>query len=205
MSLTLYYDTETQDMLNFKERSAHESQPHIVQIAGLLYCDQLKRVVQSIDLTIMAEGWEIPESVADIHGITTELSKSIGISEIAAIDAFLVLAEKADVIKAHNKKFDYRIVRTSCIRYAGEISTENWANYDHQCTLEATRKYLEPINKQRDDMGFEKISGSLGSIYEHLFNKPLENAHTAMADAKACMEVDLELERRKNLDLDFGE
>ena len=203
MSLTLYYDTETQDMLNFKEHSAHESQPHMVQIAALLYCDELKRVVNSIDFTIKADGQEIPESVANIHSITTELSQRIGICEIAALDAFLVLAEKADTIKAHNKKFDYRIVRTSCIRYGGESNTENWAGYDHQCTLEATREYLKPINAERATDGFDKISASLGSIYEHLFGKPLENAHTAMTDAKACMEVDLELQARKQLNLDF--
>jgi DNA polymerase-3 subunit epsilon len=203
MSLILYYDTETQDMLNFKERSAHESQPHIVQIAGLLYCDELKRVVNSIDLTVMADGWEIPEDVSKIHGITTELSQKIGVEEEWALQCFLLLVSKADAIKAHNKNFDYRVVRTSCMRHSSENNVEKWAEQNHQCTLEATREYLKPINAERLEEGFDKISASLGSIYEHLFDKPLENAHTAMADAVACMEVDLELQARKQLNLEF--
>lgn len=203
MSLTLYYDTETNDMVKFSERSAHESQPHIVQVAALLYCEELKRVVQSIDLTIKADGWDIPTETSDIHGITTELSQRIGVDEVNALNSFLVLVSKADEIKAHNKNFDYRVVRTACMRHSSENNVDKWEEQNHQCTLQATREYLKPINAERKEEGFDKISGSLGSIYEHLFDKPLENAHTAMADAVACMEIDLELQSRKNLSFDF--
>lgn len=188
MNTIIFYDTETTGLPNWSVPSEDESQPHLVQL-GFVVCNaDTKEVIKEVEVIIKPEGWVIPEEVAAIHGITTDKALEVGISEIDAIQMLLdeYLIYSADRV-AHNKTFDQRIIRIGLKRYGYSAEViEQWADKDsHHCTMTMAKPLMQLLPKNR--YGFK--SPKLEEAYEHYTGKKLENAHTALADAKACMEI----------------
>ena len=66
-----------------------------------------------------------------------------------------------------------------------------WKDGAAECTQRLATPILKlPPTAKMIAAGFRKHkSASLGEAYQHFMGKPLENAHSAMADARACMDV----------------
>lgn len=176
-TLLLGYDTETTGLPVWKEPSGSVNQPHLVQLAAVLIDSVTKKVVQSMDVIIKPDGWVIPDEVAAIHGITTEKALAIGIPEKLALEMFLAMRGDAERV-AFNKTFDQRIIRIAAKRYLDEAAQNKWAiKEDHHCAMQMTRK----------DIGGKQPK--LADAYHHYTGKELVDAHSAIADTKACMEV----------------
>lgn len=180
MKTILFFDTETTGLPNWKEPSDSKSQPHPVQIGAILADSETKKVIKTLDVIIKPDGWTIPEEVSEIHGITTEIAESKGIPEAEALQQFMDLYAKSSLRVAHNTTFDNRIIRISLKRYIPDlVSDEEWKDRDrYYCTL---------INARKQMGG--KSGHTLTECYAHYTGKELEGAHTAMADAEACMHV----------------
>lgn len=181
----LAYDSETTGLPDWKAPSEAPQQPHIVQLAGLLCDDATGKVLSSIDLIVRPEGWEIPADVAEVHGITHEMAMDLGVSERTAVEALIELHKVADTRLGHNERFDMRIVRIALMRYPGLMCEDAWKEAKGECTGLLTKNIMcmEPRNR------FGYKMPKLGEAYEHFIGKPLENAHSAYADAKACWDV----------------
>lgn len=176
--LVFAYDTETTGIPDWKIPSDDPSQPHLVQLAGILADTDSREIISSVDLIIRPDGWEIPDEVAAIHGITTEKALQVGVPEPLALEMFMTLWDSRLRI-AHNRTFDQRIMRIAAKRYGDNQMIERWADKDnHDCTMLGSKA----------PMGITKWP-KLSEAYEHFTGKPLENAHSAMADARACLEV----------------
>jgi DNA polymerase-3 subunit epsilon len=192
MNLGLFYDTETTGLPDWKNPSEEESQPHLVQLAALLADMDEKKIIQSMDVIIKPDGWEIPDEVSEVHGITSELAEMVGIPEEQALDMFLSLWDGRDRI-SHNKTFDQRIIRIATKRYCDEEIIEAWADKDsHHCTMLQAKPIMQllPMNRY----GFK--SPRLSEAYKFFTGNELENAHTAMADAQACLEIYFAMKER---------
>ncbi|WP_345873030.1 3'-5' exonuclease [Shewanella algae] len=174
-----FLDTETTGLPDWKSPSDAEHQPHLVQLACILADDQTGETLEKFEVIVKPDGWIIPDEVAAIHGITTERALAEGIPEREALDKLLELVSKADKRGAHNKTFDQRIIRIGLKRYGySEEVQEAWAQKDDfECTMRLFQKK------------FGGKSTALSKCFEQLTGKTLEDAHTAMADTKACMEV----------------
>ncbi len=178
MKTVLPYDTETTGMPEWKVPSDDPKQPHIVQLAAVLCNADTRQKIQSIDLIIKPDGWEIPEEMTAIHGISTELAHDVGVSEKLAVEMLLDLCGDADRI-AYNKTFDQRIIRIALKRYGfGEEIMEKWAQKDNH----------------HDSMRMvQKVHGGktmkLADAYNLVTGKTLENAHSAMADTLAAKDI----------------
>jgi DNA polymerase-3 subunit epsilon len=177
MNLALVFDTETTGLPLFKEPSEGDNQPHIVQLAASLVDLDTQKVVQSMDVIIKPDGWIIPDETAAIHGITTEHALAVGIPEKLALEMFLALWAGRIRI-AHNTTFDNRIIRIATKRFCSEEAQEQWHAGEYFCTMVNARKVM-PIAK----------NPTLGEAYQHFTGKELVGAHSALADANACMEV----------------
>lgn len=176
------YDCETTGLPVWSQPSGDICQPHLVQLAAQLYDADTKQVIQAINLIVKPEGWEIPEEMTAIHGITNELALEVGVSEPFAVEMLLALRGDADRV-AYNKTFDQRIVRIAMKRYGmDEKDIERWAEKDdHHDPMRMFQKRYGGKNTKLVD-SYLKITG-----------KTLENAHSAMADTEACMEIFFEL------------
>ena len=181
MKFLLHYDVETTGFPDWKVPSDDPIQPHIVQLAAILCNAETKEVVESIDVIIKPEGWVIPQSTTDIHGISTRHALDVGIPEKEACLMLVNMLEMAGPTErvAYNKTFDQRIIRIALKRYfPGSDALDRWAiKEDHHCAMRMAKQAIGGKNPKLVD------------AYKHFTGNTLENAHNAMADTRACMDV----------------
>lgn len=190
MNLVLFYDTETTGLPDFKAPSEAEHQPHIVQLGARLVDLDTRVAISTLDVVIRPDGWEIPDEVSAIHGITTERAEQVGVSESLALGLLLEMWERAGPRIGHNESFDARIVRIAQHRF-DEAYIDAWKGAPAQCTqILATPILKLPPTPKMLKAGFNKNkSANLSEAYEFFTGRKLENAHSALADVDACMAV----------------
>ena len=177
MNTLFGYDTETTGLPIWKIPSDDVAQPHLVQLGAVLVDADTKKTIASLDVIIKPEGWVIPDEVAAIHGITTEMAMDVGIPEKLALEMFLALRGNSERV-AFNKTFDQRIIRIAAKRYLDQEAQDKWAvKEDHHCSMRMARA----------DIGGKQPK--LADAYRHYTGNELVDAHSAMADTKACMDV----------------
>lgn len=181
----IFYDTETTGLPIWGEPSEGDNQPHIVQLAAILVNPETRETREHIDVIIRPDGWIIPDDVAAIHGITTERAMDEGIPESVALDMLMSLWDPDALRVAHNQSFDERLVRIALKRFKDDDLAETWKTGKKACTglLSKPICQLLPTNKY----GFKMPK--LTEAYKHFMGVDLENAHSAMADTRACMAV----------------
>jgi len=190
MNLALFYDTETTGLPDFKAPSEAAHQPHIVQLAALLVDLDTRHTIQSMDVIIRPEGWEIPDEVSRVHGITTEHAAEVGIPESMAVSMFMGLWSGRNRV-AHNQQFDARILHIALMRHVSMETADIWKSGKAECTAVMSTPICQlPPTAKMVKAGFNKFkTPNLGEAYRHFTGKELENAHSAMADVLACRDV----------------
>jgi len=185
MNLVCAYDTETTGLPDWKNPSDSHHQPHLVQLAAILADEDTGKVISTLDLIIQPDGWDIPQEVADIHGITNEIANEVGVNEMIAVALFLQMVGSAKRL-AHNRTFDQRIIRIAAKRYFPENVQEKWAEKEnHDCTMMMAKPIMQMEPKGR--YGYK--SPKLSEAYQHFMGKELQDAHSAIADARACLDI----------------
>jgi len=180
----IFFDTETTGLPDWKSPSEAENQPHIVQIAARLVDMESLEIKQTLDLIIKPEGWTIPQETTDIHGITTDHAMNVGCSEKQALELFLNMWDGRLRI-AHNTTFDNRIIRIASKRYCDESISDAWKDGEYQCTGILSKPIMQMMPKNKYGFKMPKLS----EAYKFFTGKELENAHNALADVDACMEI----------------
>ena len=199
MNLALFYDTETSGLPLFSQPSEHPDQPHIVQLGAALVDLDTRKVRASLDVIIRPDGWTIPAVTSAIHGITTEMAMDLGVPAAHAIDMFLELwAQGSRVRIGHNESFDARILRIALMRHVDPRDrdlaipvSDEWKAGRAECTQRLATPFVKaPPSAKMLAVGRNHIkSANLGEAYQHFTGKPLEDAHSAMADVLGCMAV----------------
>lgn len=188
----LIYDTETTGLPLFKEPSEDPRQPHIVQLGALLVDLDSREVMAEMDVIIRPEGWVIPPEMTAIHGITQEIALERGIPAPYVLRTFRELWIQADLRVAHNEQFDARIVRIAAMRHpdAG-LDPDVWKAGQAECTQRLSTPILKlpPTDKMQKVGRFHFKSANLAEAYQHFMGQPIAGAHSAIADARACMAV----------------
>lgn len=197
MSKALFFDTETTGLPLFSEPSEHPDQPHIVQLAACLVDLDTRTTLASLDVIIRPHGWEIPAEVSAIHGITTEMAMDLGVPEAQAVDMFLALWGNRHRI-AHNESFDARILRIAIKRHLDTRNedhlvqlSDEWKAGQAECTARMTTPIccLPPTAKMLAARRNNHKTPKLTEAYRYFFGHDFENAHSALADVRACMDV----------------
>jgi len=199
MKTIVVYDTETTGLPHWKKPSESPDQPHIVQLCAVKVDADTREIIASIDVVVRPNGWDIPEETTQIHGITTEYAKAVGIQESVAT---LILYDfcHGSTRVAHNEPFDSRIIRIAAKRFMHETFAENWASGNSFCTAKAATPILQlppsesMVSKNID--GFKRPS--LMESYKYFHGREFENAHTAKADVMACLDVYWAIQEHNN-------
>jgi len=187
----LFFDTETTGLPDYRSPSNAPHQPHLVQLAHIL-CEDDGSDVEQANVIIRPDGWTIPDDVAAIHGITTEIAMEKGIPMAEAMDAFLTARRRAELRVAHNVSFDDRIMRIAMLRHGlvrEDIETlEAGRKF---CTVQATTTLVNlPPTEKMVAAGFNKPKPpKLIECIKHFFGEDLDGAHDAMVDVSACRRV----------------
>lgn len=193
------FDTETTGLPDWKAPSESAAQPHLVEIAIVLFAADGK-IGSSFEAIIRPDGWTIPEDISAIHGITTERAMDEGISEADAIEGFTDILLQADLDVAHNLSFDRRIARIAWMRYKGETFADFMKDRPGYCTALKSKAVCQlPPTEAMLKTSFKNTfkTPSLDEALMVLTNKPRVGAHRAMSDVMACCDVYFELVRRE--------
>jgi DNA polymerase III epsilon subunit-like protein len=181
----LFFDTETTGLPKNYRAPVHDSAnwPRMVQLAWGLW-DQ-DGVEQCGDQHIIRpEGYCIPDVVAKIHGITTEIATRDGLDLGEVLISLLPVFQDAPVVLAHNIEFDRKILGAEFFRKGFGDPLEG---KDLRCTMKESARFCAlPRNKWP----------KLAELHTCLFKEGFDNAHNALADVRACARCFFEMKRR---------
>lgn len=191
--MILFFDTETTGLPNERLPIGHPSQPYIVQLAAQL-CEGDGKPVAGFSL-IVDPGVPIPAGAANVHGITTERAVKFGVSTHFALSAFSHLYRNADLIVAHNSKFDKFVIETAIARHQNVKPLEK----AFFCTMEAAAPIVNlPPTERMLAAGITKPKPpKLEECIRYFFGEGLDGAHDAMVDVEACRRVYFHIVGRK--------
>lgn len=179
--LALIYDTETTGLPLWDQPSGDPAQPHLVQIAAALVCTDTRRDLAAINLTITPDGWDIPDDVVAVHGLTVDHCNTCGVPEVLALQVFMDLWHRADIRVGHAESFDARMLRIALKRYATDERADLWKSAPAFCTYAAAKKHMPKLGP--------KGSGSLKAVHRYYTGEDFEDVHTAEADMRATARV----------------
>lgn len=196
------FDTETQGLPLFSEPSEHPKQPHIVELAYVQYDTDTGERLPFCTL-IEPNGWTIPDEVIKIHGITNERAHAEGVDEAEALAGFHDAQRRADLRIAHNRSFDDRIMRIAYLRFMTEADADAFKVGKGACTqLMATPILkLPPTEKMKAAGRFHFKSANLTEAVKHFCGREHVGAHSALADAEACLDVWLAINAAKVMEV----
>ena len=125
---------------------------------------------------------KISRDAEKLTGITNELVQN-GVKEMEAVKSIIDFLPKKSLILAHNAPFDKSVLHRA-FNY--------WRVNDSNVTegMKNSRLiFLDTIPILKKALKLEKNQCKLGNIYQRLFNKSIENQHTAAADVIALKEI----------------
>lgn len=189
--MILAFDTETTGLPDWRSPSDAPHQPHLVQLAMILLGDDLVERA-SVSMIIKPDGWIIPDEVAAIHGITTDMASRLGVPEKLATDLYVSLLYGTGALAvAHNVDFDTRIMRIAMLRGGYDKDWQEQRKAESFCTMKAATPILNlPPTAKMVAAGFNKPKQpKLSECVLHFFGEELVGAHDALVDVRACLRV----------------
>jgi DNA polymerase-3 subunit epsilon len=196
MSYVLVVDTETDGLVKNHLPATDPGQPHLVQL-GLVLMTDLGQAVATVELIVKPEGYAIPDAAARVHGITTDVALACGVPLRIACAVYTNLRALADVVVAHNWEFDRTVLAAAIARTGATPAHPGPASWS--CTMQLALPVLAlPPTERMRAAGFNKHKPpSLTECVKFFFDEDLVDAHSALADARACARVYLELRKRE--------
>jgi DNA polymerase-3 subunit alpha len=186
----LIFDTETTGLPKRWDAPITDTGnwPRCVQIAWQLH-DEMGKLIEHQDFLIQPEGYNIPYDAERIHGISTELAQSDGVSLAEVLEKFNIALSKSKFIVGQNLKFDVNIMGCEFHRLGIESLMSSMPVLD-TCT-EVTASLLQLPGGR----GGKFKLPTLTELHSYLFNKPFAEAHNATADVEATTRCFFELIR----------
>ncbi len=164
------------------------SNPHLVQLAWSIH-DSEGNVLSERNYIIRPEGYSIPLSSTQVHGITDEMAITNGVPLSHVIERFLLDADLDGVrLIAHNISFDTKVIGAE-INRLGLVSKFN--QRPQFCTM---KRCVNLCKIPRRGGGYKWPS--LQELHLHLFGSHFQGGHDAMKDVQATARIFLELRRR---------
>ena len=169
------WDTETTGLPMSRQPATPDNihlfdQCRIVSLAFVMYSTK-GRELSSYHAVVYPDTFQV--TATEIHGITHDHALMHGKLFEEVYNDF-IKAMRGCILVAHNSNFDENALFSECYRRG--LSVEPFRNMKFVCTLDLVKlRYLKPKK--------------LVEVYKDLTGKELENAHNALADARACGEV----------------
>lgn len=186
----LFFDSETNGLPKDYRASYEDvdNWPRVFSLAWIL-ANIDGSIISQGNFIVKPDGWTIPKEKLWLdNGYTTEFCEANGVPIADVLDQFIAAKHEASVLVAHNLNFDHRIVWAEIIR-SGRTPRSGMTKF---CTMMKTTSICRIPNTGRGGFKWPKLE----ELYEFLFQKKFDAAHTAMADVIACMESFFELHRR---------
>ncbi|MDC7997237.1 DNA polymerase III subunit alpha [Gilvibacter sediminis] len=187
----LIFDTETTGLPKRWDAPVSDSDnwPRAIQIAWQLH-DAMGNLIEQKDYLINPEGFNIPFEAESIHGISTELAATEGVSLNQVLEEFNDVLARSQFVVGQNVGFDLNIMGAEFYRRSVDTSLLSLPVLD-TCT-ETTAE----LCKIPGGRGGKFKLPTLTELHEHLFGDGFAEAHNATADVEATTRCFLELLRQ---------
>jgi len=197
----LAFDTET--------TGVKPEQDYVVQLAWVLHNTDNGKDEMIGNMIRTPIGFEIPEGAAEVHGITTAYAKQHGLPMTVILNAFTQAIVGADIVVGHNVEFDKQFISNE---YRSELEQNNgWPlcfdtmakNVDivklplseKQQAAQAKFKLPDGSFEWQPDGGWPTYKNpNLTETYRHYFGSDFDNAHDALADVRATLDIYLKMQ-----------
>ena len=178
--MILVFDTETTGLpKNWSAPTSDaENWPRMIQLAWQHYTPEGKKIAEH-NYLIKPEGFEIPEAMLAINGITTERALKEGVSIDYALKMFGMSMLISKTMVAHNISFDEKIVGAEFLRNGMDKHHDILFETERVCTMHGSTKFCALPGPR--GMKWPKLQ----ELHVKLFEKEFEGAHDAMADVEA--------------------
>ncbi|MCY3998762.1 MAG: DNA polymerase III subunit alpha [Flavobacteriaceae bacterium] len=194
--LFLILDIETTGLSELKDVDLDHVNPlewpRCVQIAWNLH-DSSGKCIEDHDFIVKTDGFNIPLSAYNIHGISDELSQKEGFPIDQVLLELDKTIKKADFIVGHNIGFDIGGISSEYIRLGRSHPFKKHQLID---TCSHQTKQLCRIEGGRGK-GFK--FPKLEELHQFLFDEKITDSHNATRDVVATARCFFELLRTKNL------
>lgn len=191
--MKLFFDTETTGVpRNYKAPVTDlNNWPRLVQLGYIIYdTDKGGEIfeVYSGEHVVFPEGFEIPESVSKIHGITQAYALEHGEPLKSVLDIFIGHLQWADELIGHNLSYDLNVLGAEYLRVTQSNPLVGKSQYDTM--LKGTS-----LCKLPGGYGGQYKWPKLFELYQKLFGVPLEQTHTALDDIRNTAKCYFELQK----------
>jgi DNA polymerase III epsilon subunit-like protein len=186
--MIFFFDTETTGIpRNYRAPvSELDNWPRMVQIAWILAEEDGGEVAQA-EYILRPDGYTIPPDAAKIHGITTEIARERGRDLAEVLREAEAAIGRATTLVAHNLEFDEKILGAEFLRRGFPNGLESkW----RVCTMQSSTDFCRLPGRY----GFKWPT--LQELHGILFGEPMEGAHRALSDVRACARCYGELKRK---------
>lgn len=184
----LFFDTETTGLPDFKQPSSAHHQPHVIQAAALLTDSRGNELREWNTLIKTSEDATMHPLAYRAHGISLQKANDEGIEMEEAWRQFTDLVSEASIVVGHNVPFDLRMMRIMGYRVNGF----EWdCPADYMCTMRMACPIVNlPPTKRMQECGMIwPKNPNLTECMRFFFDEPLDGAHDALADVRACKRV----------------
>lgn len=180
----LAIDCETNDRArDYKGRQDDvDNWPRICQV-GCVMARHDGKVVHRFESLVSPDGWAMNPQAEGVHGISEEMCRESGEHINSVLDRVLMLSLAADAVVMHNSSFDWPVLQCEAIRCGKRVGQPG--------SLFCTMKQGTYVCRIPSPFGFKWPK--LGELHEHLFGVGFEGAHSALADAEACLRCYLKM------------
>lgn len=190
----LVFDTETTGLPDWSKPADADGQPRLASWCMLFVDDDLEIEHRHYGL-VKPDGWIMSLEAEAVNGLSNERLLSEGTPIRDALELFTGAIMDGRKLVAHNLSFDTKIMR-------GELRRAKFSDdscVDGICTMrELTRICQIPKNTGKG-LGNGLKFPRLEEACRILLNKDLPGAHNALVDAKACLWLLREMDRRRLL------
>ena len=184
----IIFDTETTGLpKKWKARiDDKDNWPYIVQFSWILYNVEKNIIISCNDYIVqLPDGMEVPVESTNIHGITTETMREKGIECSKVIEYFSKDLSKAQMLIAHNLKFDKTMVRVESYRNRiNNIFKDKM--FIEYCTMLYGKDLCQLKRYNKYSKRYEVKYPKLVELHEHLFHETPENLHNSLIDVIVC-------------------
>jgi len=164
--------------------------PHPVSLAWRL-TDSDGFLVSEGARLVRPEGFCIPFSATEVHGISHEDALARGTDEREALEAFAADARAAGTLVAHNLAFDEGVLRAAFRRRGLPSPFGFFAR--RVCTMKAATRFCAIPGRAGAGYKYPR----LGELYRVLFGGEHRGAHDASRDVAAVARCYFALRQRK--------
>lgn len=166
-----------------------EGQPRLASFTAIATTEDLEVDEDaSIAGLVRADGWKMSPGATKVNGITDEMLAEGGLPVAEVLKIYAEFIDAGWIVVAHNVQFDAKVMRGE-LRRAG--MDDRFMKTFTLCTQKASQAVIKeaPTHKMLA-AGYKTFKQpKLQEAYEYFYGELFAEAHTAAADARACLAV----------------